>query len=76
MCFFNRAQAPKNARRINAGTYPELVSQLRDGEELVGQYDHGLHVELVKLDAKLYSEHLEEERQGVLGILGYWARPI
>lgn len=74
--FFNRGRPPKGARRLTGSSYSELVNQLQNGEELMGQYDHGLQVEVVKLDAKLYTEHVEGKRQGVLGILGYWARPV
>lgn len=76
MWFFNRVRPLKDARRLTGSSFSELVSQLQTGEELVGQYDHGLHVEVVKLDARLYTVRVEEEQQGVLGILGYWARPV
>ena len=75
--YFNPPQAlPTVARKLNSGSYKELVAQLKDGEELFGHYDRYIFQNAVHLYSEdEFNEFEAQADNGYVKRLGYYAMP-
>jgi hypothetical protein len=75
--YFNPPQLlPEVARKLNPGSYSELVAQLQPGEELFGHYDRFMFQNAVHLySGSEFDEFENQVRSTMIARLGFYAMP-
>ena len=75
--YFNPPQLlPEVARKLNSGSYSELVAQLQPGEELFGHYDRFVFQNAAHLHSESeYNEFEDQVKKRIIIRLGFYAMP-
>lgn len=67
---------PKVARKLESGSYPELVEQLLPGEELFGHYDRFVFQNAAHLHSESeYNQFEDQVKKRIIIRLGFYAMP-